>query len=273
MSAPTAGTCHDELVVRFAGVSVRRRGIPVLDDISWQVGRRERWVVLGPNGSGKTTMLHLAGARMLPTCGTAEVLGHRLGRVDLRTLRTRVAFVSGALMRELRPSLVAREVVVTGRHGALEPWWFRYTDEDFAEADRLLDAAGIGQAAARPFGVLSEGERQHVLICRALMGRPALLLFDEPAAGLDLGARERLVSRLGGLAADPDAPPLVLVTHHAEEVPPGFTHAALLRKGVLLAAGPIEEVLTGSAVSDCFGVSVSVGREAGRWWVRASGEG
>lgn len=265
------GRLRPELAVRFAGVSVRRRGNPVLDDISWQVGAHERWVVLGPNGSGKTTMLHIAGARMLPTCGTAEVLGHRLGQVDLRTLRTRVAFVSGSLMRELRPGMVAREVVVTGRHGVLDPWWYRYTDEDFAEADRLLDAAGMAQAVERPFGVLSEGERQQVLICRALMGRPELLLFDEPAAGLDLGARERLVSRLGGLAADPHAPALVLVTHHAEEVPPGFTHAALLRKGVLLAAGPIEEVFTASAVSDCFGVSLSVGHEAGRWSVRATG--
>jgi iron complex transport system ATP-binding protein len=162
-------------------------------------------------------------------------------------------------------------VVLTGRHAALETWWHEYSDADRDEASALLDEAGFGGArfAQRPFGLLSEGERQQVLLARALMGRPELLLMDEPAAGLDLGARERLLGRLAELAADPDVPPLVLVTHHLEEIPPGVTHAALLRGARLLAAGPVDEVLTGDAVSDAFGIAVDVERRGGRWAARA----
>lgn len=259
-----------------------RDGRPILDRVDWVVGPGERWVVLGPNGSGKTTLLQVAGARLWPTGGVVEVLGQRLGRVDVRTLRPRVALVSGSVIRQLRPDLTAREVVVTGRTGALEPWWHTYPPGDWAEADRLLAAGGVtgpggeGDSAEggvplgdRPFGVISEGERQRVLLARALMSRPELLLLDEPAAGLDLGARERLVAHLARLAGDPAVPPLVLVTHHAEEIPPGTTHAALVRGGRLLAAGPLDGVLTSAAVSDCFGLAVTVGRDGGRWWSRA----
>ena len=215
-----------------------------------------------------------------------EVLGERLGRVDVRTLRPRVALVSGSVVRQLRADLTAREVVATGRYGALEPWWHTYTDDDWARADELLAeiggsddgrdghdgaSAGGGGIAGRAFGVISEGERQRVLLARALMSRPELLLLDEPAAGLDLGARERLVGRLGRLNADPDVPPVVLVTHHAEEIPPGTTHAALVRDGRLVATGPLDDTLTSDAVSHCFGLSVTVGRDDGRWWSRAVG--
>ncbi len=269
-------------------MSVVREGRAILDDVDWTVGAGQRWVVLGPNGSGKTTLLQVAGARLWPTRGTVDVLGSRLGKVDLRTLRSRVSLVSGSVIRQLRPDLLAREVVVTGRTGALEPWWHTYSPEDWAEADRLLGSGGGGRDGSaggtgdgdgapgggtplgdRPFGVISEGERQRVLLARALMGRPELLLLDEPAAGLDLGARERLVSHLARLAADPAVPPLVLVTHHAEEIPPGTTHAALMRDGRLRAAGVLETVLTSAAVSDCFGLEVTVGRDGGRWWSRA----
>ncbi|HEX4082626.1 MAG TPA: ATP-binding cassette domain-containing protein, partial [Acidimicrobiales bacterium] len=233
--------------VRLDGVDVVRDGRAILDSVDWTVRAGERWVVLGPNGSGKTTLLQVAGARLWPTRGVVEVLGGRLGRVDVRTLRPRVALVSGAVVRQLRPDLTAREVVATGRYGALEPWWHTYTDDDWARADELLADIGRGDheggegsgrigagddgtsgIGGRAFGVISEGERQRVLLARALMSRPELLLLDEPAAGLDLGARERLVGRLGRLNADPDVPPVVLVTHHAEEIPPGTTHAALV---------------------------------------------
>lgn len=246
-----------------------RDGRPILDEVDWEVTAGQRWVVLGPNGSGKTTLLQVAGARLWPTSGVVEVLGHRLGRVDVRTLRPRVALVSGSVIRQLRPQLTARQVVVTGRYGALEPWWHGYRDEDWAEADRLLGDGGGESIGDREFGVISEGERQRVLLARALMGRPELLLLDEPAAGLDLGAREQLVGRLAALAADPSVPPLVLVTHHAEEIPPGATHAALVSGGRLVGAGPIDEVLTAASVSACFGVEVAVGRDGGRWWARA----
>ncbi len=250
-------------------------------------------MVLGPNGSGKTTLLQVVGARLWPTRGVVEILGHRLGQVDVRTLRPRVALVSGSVIRQLRGDLTAREVVATGRYGALEPWWDRYTDDDWARADRLLaDIGGVdgdhdhdgghgdGPGGNRPgtsdigdrrFGVISEGERQRVLLARALMSDPELLLLDEPAAGLDLGARERLVGRLARLCADPTVPPVVMVTHHAEEIPPGITHAALLRDGRLVAAGPLADTLTSATVSDCFGLDVTVGQDGGRWWSRAIG--
>lgn len=275
-------------VVRLDQVSVVRDGRPILDSVDWEVAPGQRWVVLGPNGSGKSTLLQVAGARLWPTRGTVEILGERLGRVDMRTLRSRVALVGGSVIRQLRPELTALEVVVTGRHGALEPWWHEYTEQDWAEAAELLDrgvtldsrrSRGVGSGprssagpiADRSFAVLSEGERQKVLLARALMARPEVLCLDEPAAGLDLGAREELVSGLAALAGDPRVPPMVLVTHHAEEIPPGITHAALLRRGRIVAAGVLDEVLTSEAVSACFELDVSVGCDAGRWWTRAAG--
>jgi iron complex transport system ATP-binding protein len=256
-------------VIALHGVGVRRDGTVVLDEVDWTVEPGERWVILGPNGSGKTTLLTLAGARLWPSSGVVEILGSRLGRVDVRTLRPRISLVSGSVTRQLRPDLLAREVVVSGRHGALETWWHAYTDEDWAEADRLLEETGFARIGTRPFGVISEGERQHVLLARALMSRPELLLLDEPAAGLDLGARERLVSRLGMLAADPASPAMALVTHHCEEIPRGFTHAGLVRQGRLMAAGSLEDVITSPLVSACFDVTVTVGQRDGRWWSRA----
>ena len=156
------------------------------------------------------------------------MLGARYGRADARAVRTRVALVTQAILRSLRPSLPAHDVVLTGRYAALEPWWHHYEPADHARADALLEDAGLGRVSSQEFGVLSEGERQQVLLARALMGDPELILLDEPAAGLDLGARERLVGRLAALAAEPDTVPLVLVTHHVEEVPPGTTHVALV---------------------------------------------
>jgi iron complex transport system ATP-binding protein len=259
----------DGPVIALHGVGVRREGTVVLDDVDWVVLPGERWVILGPNGSGKTTLLTLAGARLWPSSGSVEILGARLGRVDVRTLRPRISLVSGSVTRQLRADLPARDVVVSGRFGALETWWDTYSDQDWADADRLLAEAGFASIGSRPFGVISEGERQHVLLARALMRRPELLLLDEPAAGLDLGARERLVSRLGVLAADPGSPPMVLVTHHCEEIPRGFTHAGLVRQGKLVAAGPLPQVITSALVSDCFDVDVAVGQREGRWWSRA----
>jgi iron complex transport system ATP-binding protein len=255
--------------IALVGVAVRREGVVVLDDIDWQVGPGERWVILGPNGSGKTTLLGVAGARLWPTAGEVEILGARLGRVDVRTLRPRISLVSGSVTRQLRADLPARHVVASGRYGALETWWDTYSAEDWQRADQLLAGAGVAAIADRPFGVISEGERQQVLLARALMGQPELLLLDEPAAGLDLGARERLIATLGELAADGDSPTLVMVTHHCEEIPTAFTHAGLIRQGALLASGPLDDVVTSELVSRCFDVEVSVGRDHGRWWCRA----
>ncbi len=265
-SEPVAG-----LVVRLEGVAVVRNGRALLDDIWWEVGAGQRWALLGPNGSGKTTLLRVVGSSLWPTRGVVELLGERLGRVDMRELRRRIAVVSASVSRSLRPELPALEVVLTGRHAALETWWHEYSEDDRTQAATLLADAGFGDPgfAERPFGLLSEGERQQVLLARALMGSPELVLMDEPAAGLDLGARERLLTRLASLAGDPSVPPLVLVTHHLEEIPPGVTHAALLRRGSMVAAGPVGEVLTGPAVSAAFGVDVVVERRDGRWTARS----
>jgi iron complex transport system ATP-binding protein len=267
----TDETPTDQVAVRLDGVSVVRDGTALLDDISWAVGAGERWALLGPNGSGKTTLLRVVGSSLWPTRGVVEILGERLGRVDMRQLRRRIAVVSAAVSRTLRAELPALDVVLTGRYAALETWWNEYTDDDRRRAEDLLDGVGFGgpDFAARPFGLLSEGERQQVLLARALMASPELLLMDEPAAGLDLGARERLLGRLASLAADPGTPPMVLVTHHVEEIPAGITHAALVRDARLVATGPIGEVLTGPAVSAAFGVEVSVERRGGRWSAHA----
>jgi len=265
---PGAGSAP---AVRLEHVQVVRDGTSLLDDISWEVGAGERWALLGPNGSGKTTLLKVVGSALWPTSGTVEILGERLGRVDMRELRRRIAVVSASVSRTLRPELSARDAVLTGRHAALETWWNEYTAADRAQADALLVEAGFGAPGFgdRAFGLLSEGERQQVLLARALMSSPELLLMDEPAAGLDLGARERLLGRLAALAADPAMPPLVLVTHHLEEIPPGVTHAALMRGARLVAVGPVDEVLTGPTVSDAFGVEVTVERHGGRWSARS----
>lgn len=251
-------------------MTVRRDGVVILDDAGWTVEAGQRWIVLGPNGSGKTTLLRVAGLYLHPTSGTVEVLGHLLGRTDVRRLRPRIGYVSAALADMLRPGVPAVDVVMAGRDAALETWWQPYGDEDRAHALELLDRLGIAEVADRPFGALSSGERQRTLLARSLWGTTTgLVLLDEPMAGLDLGAREDLVSRLAELADRPDTPPTVLVTHHVEEIPAGFTHALLLRAGRVVAAGPILDVLDSDSLSDAFGLPLVLERCGGRYTARA----
>jgi iron complex transport system ATP-binding protein len=259
----------------FSAVDLdRARGsednLRVLHHVDWTVGAGERWVVLGPNGSGKTTMFQLASGYLHPTRGTVDIVGNRLGRVDVRRLRERIGLVSASIAKMVVPTINAIDVVVSARNGALEPWWHAYEGDEWELARKLLDEAGFGRIAERPFGVLSEGERQQVLLARSLMNEPALLLLDEPAAGLDVGGRERLVGRLGRLAHDPAAPPTVLITHHVEEIPVGFTHVLLLRDGRVVTAGPVEDHLTAANLSDTFGLRLLVERFGGRWSCRAA---
>ncbi len=251
--------------LELEGVVVERDASRILDRVDWMVRPDERWAVLGPNGCGKTTLLRIASLYLHPSRGTVRVLGQELGRCDVRALRASIGLASQALTDMLRPDLAARDVVVTARYAALEPWWHTYTDADRARALDLLDRLGVAGLAERRFGTLSTGERQRVQLARTLMAGPGLLLLDEPAAGLDLAARDDLVARLGDLAVDPDVPPTVLVTHHVEEVPRGFTHALLLRAGRVVAAGPLAEVLTEPALSECFGVPVRLERDGGRY--------
>jgi iron complex transport system ATP-binding protein len=252
------------------GVTVRRGTTTLLHDVDWTVELDERWVVLGPNGAGKTTLLRLAGAELHPTAGAVHVLGERLGRVDVFELRTRIGLTSAALGLRVPGDETVRDVVVSAGYGVLGRWRERYEAADTDRADHLLAALGVSQLAGREFGTLSEGERKRTLIARALMTDPELLLFDEPAAGLDLGGREDLVGRLAVLAADPDAPASVLVTHHVEEIPVGYSHALLLREGGVVASGLLDDVLTDENLSATFGMPLAVQKRRGRYtaWLR-----
>lgn len=266
---PVAGDLVDT-VVRMSGVTVRRGTTTLLRDIDWTVELDERWVVLGPNGAGKTTLLRLAAAELHPTAGTVHVLGEQLGRVNVFELRTRIGLTSAALGLRVPNDEAVRDVVVSAGWGVLGRWRERYDATDTDRADDLLAAMGMRGFAAREFGTLSEGERKRTLIARALMTDPELILFDEPAAGLDLGGREDLVGRLAALAADPDAPASVLVTHHVEEIPVGYSHALLLREGELVAAGLMDDVLTDENLSKTFNLPLSVQKRRGRYsaWLR-----
>jgi iron complex transport system ATP-binding protein len=251
------------------GVRVVRDGRAILDAVDWEVREGERWVVLGPNGSGKTTLLRVASLYLHPSSGTVEVLGGRLGRVDVRRHRKRIGLVSPALADLLRPAVGVVDIVMAAREAALETWWHSYSDDDRRHALDLLERTGTAALAEREFGTLSSGERQRVLLARSLWGDPGLVLLDEPTAGLDLGAREDLVARLTHLADDPATPPTVLVTHHVEEIPAGFTHALLLRDGRIAASGPIDEVVTAPALSATFGLPLALDRRGGRFAARA----
>ncbi|HEX4903877.1 MAG TPA: ATP-binding cassette domain-containing protein [Acidimicrobiales bacterium] len=251
--------------LRLIGVGLTRDGRDLLDGIDWEVGPGDRWVVLGPNGSGKTSLVRVASFQTHPSRGDVEVLGQRLGRVNIWDLRNRIGLASSALADQLRPQLTASDVVVTQLHGALEPWWHTYSDDDRAQAQRCLDRMGVGAYADREIGTLSSGERQRVLLARTLMGDPGVVLLDEPSANLDLGGREGLVQSLSDLAADPSAPPIVFVTHHVEEIPPGFTSLLLLREGRIEASGPLAETLTESALSELFGVKLRLRLDDGRY--------
>ncbi|MBM0228378.1 ABC transporter ATP-binding protein [Micromonospora sp. ATA51] len=269
--APAApSTVDTDLVVSLDGVGVRRSGSALLHDVDWRVELDERWVVLGPNGAGKTTLLSLAAGRLHPTTGAAYVLGERIGRTDVNELRMRIGLSTAALAERVPAEERVSDVVVTAAWSVVGRWREGYDRTDEARARALLGQLGIGHLADRAYGTLSEGERKRVQIARALMTDPELLLLDEPAAGLDLGGREDLVARLAELAYDPDAPALVLVTHHVEEIPPGFTHALLLREGGVVAQGLLADTLTADNLSKTFGLPLVVERSADRWTARAA---
>jgi iron complex transport system ATP-binding protein len=256
----------DDLVVRMDGVGVRRGASTLVDRVDWRVELDEKWVVLGPNGAGKTTLLRLAATELYPSCGLVHVLGERLGRTDVFELRPRIGFSSASLASRIPGDEVVSDLVVSAGYAVLGRWRERYEDVDSARAAGLLAALGMEGMAQRRFGTLSEGERKRVLIARALMTDPELLLLDEPAAGLDLGGREDLLGWLATLAADPDAPATVLVTHHVEEIPPGFTHAMLMRDGAVVAQGLLGAVLTQENLSKTFGLDLVLQRFGERFF-------
>lgn len=273
--APAASEPSVSTALRLSGVALVRDGRTILDGINWEVRSDERWAVLGANGSGKTTLLRIASLWLHPSSGTVTALGETLGRTDVRALRTRIGVASQAFADLLRTELRVLDAVVTAKHAALEPWWHRYDSDDFDRAAAALDRFGVGHLGDRTFGSLSSGERQRVQLARTIFGQPGLLLLDEPTAGLDLGGREDLVARLAALAADRATPPTVLVTHHVEEIPAGFTHLLLLRDGAVLASGGLSDTLTEANLSACFGLDLHLAVDAGRYraWAPAPAGG
>jgi len=257
-----------DLLIDFRRVTRRRGGRVLVGPVDWQVELDERWVVIGPNGAGKTSLLRMAAAMEYPSSGSATVLGERLGRVDMAELRQRVGLSSSALSQRVPDEELVRDVVVSAGYAVLGRWHERYDDVDYLRALDTLESVGAEHLADRTYGTLSEGERKRVLIARSLMTDPELLLLDEPAAGLDLGGREELVARLADLAADPDSPALVLVTHHVEEIPPGFSHCLILSEGRVLAAGLLRDTLTAANLSAAFGQSIAVDTVDGRYFAR-----
>ncbi|KZB81575.1 ABC transporter ATP-binding protein [Amycolatopsis regifaucium] len=268
MSEPIQPSELDDLVVRMTGVGVRRTGNDLLADLDWTVELDERWVVLGPNGAGKTTLLRLAAAELHPTSGTVDLLGDRIGKVNIFDLRPRIGFTSAAIAQRVPGDERVVDVVVSAGYAVVGRWREAYDSLDTDRARELLGALGIPHLADRTFGTLSEGERKRTLIARSLMTDPEMLLLDEPAAGLDLGGREDLVARLSELALDPDAPAMVLVTHHVEEIPPGFTHALLLRDGRAVASGLMDDVVTSDNLSKTFDQDLLLERSGDRYFAR-----
>ena len=261
-------TADPDLLIDFRNVSLRRTGRTLVGPLDWAVELDERWVIIGPNGAGKTSLLRIAAAAEYPSTGVAFVLGERLGRVDVSELRARIGLSSSALAQRVPTDEVVRDLVVSAGYAVFGRWRERYEDLDYRRAVDMLESLGAEHLADRTYGTLSEGERKRVLIARALMTDPELLLLDEPAAGLDLGGREELVARLADLAADPDAPALVLVTHHVEEVPPGFSHCLLLAEGQVVASGLLPDVLTAENLSTAFGQQIAVDVVDGRYFAR-----
>jgi iron complex transport system ATP-binding protein len=255
-------------VLELAEVSVRRGQAILLDALDWTVRDDERWVVLGANGAGKTTLVQLCSAQIHPSSGVAGILGEVLGTVDVFELRPRIGYTSAAIAERIPRDELVRDVVVSASYGVVGRWREHYDELDHDRARELLVEVGADKLHDRTFGTLSEGERKRVQIARSLMTDPELLILDEPAAGLDLGGREDLVSTMSVLADDAQSPAIVLVSHHVEEIPPGFTHALMLREGRVVAQGPLVEVMTAANLTRTFGMSLQLTYQDGRYAAR-----
>lgn len=256
-------------VLELTDVAFVRNGNRILDKVSWKVDETDRWVILGPNGAGKSTILQLAAANTHPSSGAVDVLGERIGRVDVFELRTRIGLAATNLARRIPAHERVGDVVLTAAYAVTGRWHERYESVDLERAAEVMEAWDLTALSTRTFGTLSDGERKRVQIARAVMTDPELMLLDEPAGSLDLGARESLLESLEEYASSALAPAIVMVTHHVEEIPPGFTHAMLLADGAVTAAGPIAEVLTDEHLTATFGVPLHIEHEAGRWHATA----
>ncbi|WP_138315466.1 ABC transporter ATP-binding protein [Rhodoluna limnophila] len=256
-------------VIDLNNVTVVREGRNILNNVDWQVEPNQRWVIVGPNGAGKTTLLRVAAAQIHPTHGQATILGERMGEINVFELRTRIGFASSALAAHIPNSESVLNAVMTASYGVTGRWNEKYEDIDERRARRVLSEWQLSEFADRAFGTLSDGERKRTQIARAVMPDPEVLLLDEPVASLDLAAREQTINIIGEYASHPMAPAMVMVTHHLEEIPEGFTHALLIRNGEIFAAGDIHNTLTSEKISEVFGFGLKVDYEDGRFRVRA----
>ena len=256
--------------LEFTDVTVRRDGRNIVDRVTWQVSDDQRWVVLGPNGAGKTTLLQLADTLLHPTSGSITVLGESLGKTDVFDVRPRVGFASSALARQIPWDETVQNTVMTAAYSVTGRWNEEYENIDESRAREVMDQWRLSDLAERQFGTLSDGERKRVQFARAVMTDPELLLLDEPTASLDLGSREELLALLSAFATTPTTPAIVMVTHHVEEIPVGFTHVLLMREGGIVAAGAIDDTLTEENLTAAFGLPVTLTSEGGRFAARAA---
>lgn len=257
---------NPDLLIDFRGVKFTREGRDLVGPIDWQVELDERWVIIGPNGAGKTTLVRMAAAEAFPSSGAAFIIGERVGRTDMRDLRAQIGISSSALGNRIPDHEKAGDLVISAGYAVLGRWMEEYDEMDREQAIEILEQVGALHLFSRTWGTLSEGERKRVLIARAMMTNPELLILDEPGAGMDLGGREDLVGYLGDLAMDADAPAIVMITHHVEEIPYGFTHAMLLDEGNVVAQGLIDDVLTSENLSAAFHQPISLDKVGERYF-------
>ena len=258
-------------VIDLNNVTVIRDGKAILNNVDWQVESNQRWVIIGPNGAGKTTLLKVVAAQLHPSSGEARILEGLLGKVNVFELRTRLGFASTSLANHIPNSETVLNAVLTASYGITGRWNEEYDDVDIRRAHRVLNEWKLGDLADRAFGTLSDGEKKRTQIARAVMTDPELLLLDEPVASLDLAAREQTIALISAYATEPAAPAMVMVTHHLEEIPAGFTHALVLSGGQVYAAGEIQHTLTSDKLSEAYGIGVHVDFAEGRYRARFKG--
>lgn len=256
-------------VLSFRNLTLVRDGKNILEDISWSVSADQRWVIVGPNGAGKTSLLKIAAAQLQPSSGSAQILGETLGEINVFELRTRIGFASSAVAGRIPNSELVLDAVMTASYAITGRFKEKYDEVDIRRAKRVLKEWDLAHLGDRPFGTLSDGEKKRTQIARAVMPDPELLLLDEPVASLDIGSREATIKILSGYASHPKAPAIVMVTHHLEEIPSGFTHALVLNDGKILDAGPITQTLTTEKLSAAYGLELEVALIGGRFTVRA----
>lgn len=262
-----------DIALQTRGLGVKYGSFNALADVDLAIRRNSVHSIIGPNGAGKTTLIRMASAQEFPSAGTAFVVGEQLGRTDMRDLRAQIGVTSSAVAQRVPAEEKVGDLVVSAGYAILGRWREEYDEMDYDQALEVLEQVGAMHLIDRTWGTLSDGERKRVLIARAIMTNPELLIMDEPAAGMDLGGREDLVAYLGDLAMDPDAPAIVMITHHVEEIPPGFTHAMLLDEGEVVAQGLIDDVLTSENVSRAYHQPIEVTSRDGRYTARRTSRG